>query len=108
LTWRPLPGEADADPRSLRDSLDAVARGLGAPPVAALAEVFQRWPEVVGTAVAAHSQPVSLAGGTLVVAVDQPGWAAQLGWLEAELLGRFAERLGPGVVTTLRVRVRPC
>jgi predicted nucleic acid-binding Zn ribbon protein len=85
-----------------------VARGLGAPPAAALAQVFERWPEVVGTAVAAHSRPVSLVGGTLVVAVDQPGWAAQLGWLEAELLGRFAECLGPGVVTALRVRVRPC
>jgi predicted nucleic acid-binding Zn ribbon protein len=84
-----------------------VARGIGAPPAAALAQVFERWTEVVGAAVAAHTRPVSLARGTLVVAVDQPTWAAQLGWLEAELLGRFAERLGPGVVTSLRVRVRP-
>jgi len=41
------------------------------------------------------------------VAVDQPGWAAQIGWLSDDLLRRLAEALGPGVVTELTVRVRP-
>jgi len=84
-----------------------VARDLGAPPPQALTRLFQQWEELVGAAVAAHCRPVSLVRATLVVAVDQPGWAAQLGWLQADLLRRLADELGPGVVTELVVRVRP-
>jgi len=84
-----------------------VARHLGAPPPEALARLFQQWEGLVGAPVAAHARPVSLVRGTLVVAVDQPGWAAQIGWLSDDLLRRLAEALGPGVVTELTVRVRP-
>ena len=112
MTWRPLPQPADGDdegrpPRPLGDSLGVVARHLGAPPPEALARLFQQWDDLVGAAVAAHARPVSLTRGTLVVAVDQPGWAAQLGWLQDDLLRRLAETLGPDVVTELVVRVRP-
>ena len=111
MNWRPLPRPGDDDttrpPRPLDDSLGVVARHLGAPPPQALARVFERWGELVGPALAAHTRPVSLARGTLVVAVDQPGWAAQLGWLEADLLRRFTEQLGADVVTALTVRVHP-
>ena len=107
MTWRPLPDEADRDPRPLRDSLDAVARSMGAPPAAALGSLFSRWPELVGATLAAHCRPLSLARGTLVVAVDHSAWAAQLRWLEADVLRRLEERLGAGVVTALEVRVRP-
>lgn len=107
MTWRPLPGEADRDPRPLKDSLDAVARSMGAPPAAALGLLFSRWAELVGAILAAHCRPLSLTRGTLVVAVDHSAWAAQLRWLEADVLRRLEERLGAGVVTALEVRVRP-
>jgi len=84
-----------------------VARHLGAPSPEALARLFREWEDLVGAAVAAHSRPVSLVRGRLVVAVDQPGWAAQLGWLSDDVLRRLDEALGPGVVTELVVRVRP-
>jgi predicted nucleic acid-binding Zn ribbon protein len=42
----------------------------------------------------------------LVVVVDQPGWATQLRFLEADLLRRLAEMVGPGVVETIEVKVR--
>ena len=111
MTWRPLPRPGDDDksrpPRPLGDSLGAVARHLGAPPPEALARLFERWDELVGPAMAAHTRPVSLVRGTLVVTVDQPGWAAQLGWLETDLLRRFADQLGADVVMSLVVRVHP-
>jgi predicted nucleic acid-binding Zn ribbon protein len=68
---------------------------------------LDRWDELVGPMVAARTRPVSLVRGVLVVVVEQPAWAAQLRWLEADLLRRFDEALGTGVVTSLRVRVRP-
>ncbi len=89
----------------MRESLDAVARSIGAPPAEALGRLFGRWSELVGAAVAAHSRPVSLARGVLVVAVDHPSWAAQLQWLQADLLARLVEGLGPGVVSSVTVRV---
>jgi len=111
VTWRPLPRPGDDDksrpPRALGDSLGIVARHLGAPPPEALARLFQHWEQLVGATVAAHARPVSLVRGTLLVAVDQPGWAAQLGWLQDDLLRRLAEVLGPDLVTELVVRVRP-
>ncbi|HEX2023115.1 MAG TPA: DUF721 domain-containing protein [Acidimicrobiales bacterium] len=108
MSWRPLPGPAGGrEPRPVGESLGRIARHLGAPPPAALAELFDGWDELVGPAVAAHARPVRLARGTLVVVVDQPAWAAQLGWLEADLLRRFEERLGGGVVRAVTVRVRP-
>ena len=107
MTWRPLPGEDDHAPRPLRDSLDAVARAMGAPPAAALGALFGRWPELVGATLAAHCRPLSLSRGVLLVAVDHGAWASQLQWLESDVLRRLEERLGAGVVTALEVRVRP-
>jgi hypothetical protein len=42
----------------------------------------------------------------LVIAVDEPGWATQLRYLESDLLGRLAGALGEGVVERVEVRVR--
>ena len=107
MTWRPLPGPAAGEPRPVGESLGRIARHLGAPPPAALSLLFDGWEQLVGAAVARHTRPVSLTRRVLVVAVEQPAWAAQLKWLEADLLRRFDEALGPGVVGALSVRVRP-
>ncbi len=106
--WKPLPADGwRSSPRRLGDSLDRITRSLGGPPAGALATVFSRWAEIVGPAVAAHTEPLSLVRGTLAVAVDQPGWAAQLTYLEADLLRRIAEVAGPAAVQRVRVTVRP-
>jgi len=72
-----------------------------------LRNVFGYWADVVGEQIAAHARPVSLRDGTLVVAVDQPGWATQLRFLEADLVKRLSEVAGDGVVARVEVRVRP-
>ena len=92
-------------PRPVADSLEGLARRLGAPTAGALGAVFRQWEEAVGAAVAAHARPVSLADGVLVVAVDQPGWATQLRYLTNDLLTRLADVAGEGVVGRIDIRV---
>jgi predicted nucleic acid-binding Zn ribbon protein len=104
--WRPLPSRGDKpDPRRVGDSLDAISRRWGAPKADALAAIFDRWDEIVGDQVAAHARPIRLSGGALVVSVDEPGWATQLRFLEADLLRRCGEVAGAGSVTRIDVRV---
>ena len=40
-----------------------------------------------------------------MVAVDEPAWATQLRWLEADLVTRLNEALGAGQVERIEVRV---
>ena len=106
--WKPLPGSGwRSSPRGLGDSLDRITRSLGGPPAGALATIFARWEAIVGPAVAAHAEPLSLVRGTLTIGVDQPGWATQLTYLEADLVRRIEEVAGAGAVGRVRVTVRP-
>ncbi|MFP5317912.1 MAG: DciA family protein [Acidimicrobiia bacterium] len=104
--WRPLPGDPPP-PRRLGDSLDRIARSLGGPGAGALTAIFSRWTDIVGPAVAAHARPLALSRGTLTIACEQPAWAAQLAYLEADLKRRIDDVAGPGTVTRIRVTVRP-
>ena len=100
------PDEEPPGPRKVGESLDRLSRGLGLPPASATARLVRAWPEVVGEAVAAHTSPRWVRGGVLSLAVDDPTWAAQLRWLEADLLARVAEVTGPGVVERITLHVR--
>ena len=105
-SWRPIP--EPPEPRPLAASLDRVASAFGGGTRAStLSTVFATWPSLVGESVAAHCAPRALRDGHLVVAVDEPGWASQLRWLEADLLRRLAEVLGEGQVTRVDVVVAP-
>ncbi|CAN5206392.1 hypothetical protein BH24ACT1_BH24ACT1_04040 [soil metagenome] len=86
-------------------SLDRLSASFGGPPAGVLTAVFASWDDVVGEGVAAHARPRSLRHGVLVVVVDDPAWATQLRWLEADLLTRLATVAGEGVVTEIQVRV---
>ncbi|MCU1344160.1 MAG: hypothetical protein JWL70_426, partial [Acidimicrobiia bacterium] len=88
--------EYDGEFTSLTSALDGVVRELGGPAVssASLSGVFGQWREVVGDAIADHADPIAIDDGRLVVAVDQPGWATQLRFLEADLVARIGERVG--------------
>jgi predicted nucleic acid-binding Zn ribbon protein len=100
-------GKRDSpDPVPIKASLDRVARRLGGPDSGALTGVFARWADLVGDQLAAHSKPLSLSRGVLVVAVTDPAWATQFTYLEGDLLARFREALGEGVVDRVEVRQR--
>jgi predicted nucleic acid-binding Zn ribbon protein len=103
--WRRT-GEEPPGPRRVGESLDRLSRGLGLPPATATARLVQAWPDVVGEAVAAHTSPRWVRDGVLSLAGDDPVWAAQLRWLETDLLARVAEVTGPDVVREIRLHVR--
>lgn len=103
---RPLPGSGPG-PRPIGASLDGVMRGLGAPEVSGVHLVFDRWSEVVGDGLAARTRPLKIDGKRLVLAVDEPAIATHVRFLQAELLARLAELLGPDRVTALDLRVGP-
>jgi predicted nucleic acid-binding Zn ribbon protein len=104
--WRPLPDASGPGPRTVGASLDRVAASLGVQRASTLSTVFSAWPELVGEAVASRATPRRLAGTVLHVSVEEPAWATQLTWLEAELLKRLEDVVGPGAVTAIEVRVR--
>ena len=84
------------------ESLDRVVPGGRA-----FTTLLQQWPTLVGDNLANHVRPSALHATTLVVAVDDPAWATQLKYLETDLVTRCAEAVGAGVVTEIRVVVRP-
>lgn len=96
-----------SDPQPLRGLLERFTRSMGAADPGVAAPVFSRWPQLVGDAVAAHARPVGLRDGVLTVSVDDPAWATQLRFLEADLCQRIAAVAGEGAVRELVVRVAP-
>jgi predicted nucleic acid-binding Zn ribbon protein len=105
--WRPLPSEDGVPPKRVGEVLDRITQSLGVGRASTLPKVFSAWDDLVGPQVAAHARPRSLRDGVLAVAVDQPAWATQLRYLEADLLRRIADVVGEGVVTRVEVRVAP-
>jgi predicted nucleic acid-binding Zn ribbon protein len=89
------------------ESLDRVTTALGVPRSTTLQVVFSRWEDLVGAVLATHAQPAALRDGTLVVRVDDPAWATQLRWFQADLLARLAVAVGEGEVAAIDVRVAP-
>ena len=106
MAIRPLPGDGPG-PQRVGKALDQVMRGLGAPEASGVHLVFDRWAEVVGDALAARTRPLRIEGQRLVLAVDEPAMATHVRFLQAELLARLEELLGPGRVTALDLRVGP-
>jgi hypothetical protein len=97
------------EPIRLGDSLSGVVRSLrpdagSAPNSQSLGGVFGRWVEAVGEPVAKHVRPVKLDGARLVVEVDDPAWATQLRFLEANLRERVREVTGV-VLESIEARV---
>ena len=64
-------------------------------------EVFQRWEEAVGTRIAQRARPSHVKNRRLTVIVDSPSWSQQLSFMKKELLKRFEDLLGEGVIRDL-------
>lgn len=68
------------------------------------AEIFIRWPELVGPKIAEHTEPVKLMRNRLEVLCDHDVWRTELQFLKPELLKSIAEKLGEGVVKEIFLR----
>lgn len=91
-------------PQPFRRSLESVLDDLGSAPVEETVSLIDRWPEVVGRDRAAHTQPVGVRNGVLVVQADDPAYAEALKWEKQLILQRLGSLLGEDVVTGLQVR----
>jgi len=101
------PGDDPDAPMPLGEALRAVGDELGLPEPDLVASLLDRWPEVVGAAVAEHARPRSLRDGVLTVAVDAPPWATQLRYLEGDIRARLREISGRDAVHAVRIVVDP-
>ena len=94
-------------PFPIRKSLERLLASMGLPEIDSVATLMDRWPEVVGVRLSERIRAVAVRGSELLVSVDDPAWASQISWLEAQLLERIAGIVGPGRITAVRVRVEP-
>lgn len=95
--------EPGADPSAVGDLLASLAaRRRWQAPLAG-GDLQSRWPEVVGETVAAHSAPVRLKGGVLVVRADSPAWATQLRYLATEIGRQVNAAVGSELVREVHV-----
>ena len=92
------------EPPTLGQSLDRLVRNLGAPPISVLSQLKDRWPDIVGPALSGTTRPVELVDGVMTIACDDAAWAAQVGWMEAQIMQRFEDVFGPGQLRRLAVR----
>jgi len=97
----------DRGPVPLRRSLERLLAGMGAPKIDDTMMIIEQWPEIVGARLADRIEAVAVSGSELLVAVHDPAWASQVTWLEAQLLERIEVLVGPGKITSVRVRVQP-
>lgn len=96
-------GPDAADPQPFGRLVARLVADRGWEKQTAEATVMGRWGHLVGADIAAHSQPVSLRDGDLVVSAESTAWATQLRLLAPRILTRLQSTLGADVVTSLRV-----
>jgi hypothetical protein len=73
---------------------ESVVRRRGRAPDPELAAVRERWPAIVGEAVARHAVPARMSGGALVVACSSSAWSSELTMLAGAIGGRLRSELG--------------
>ncbi|MEZ5215230.1 MAG: DUF721 domain-containing protein [Ilumatobacteraceae bacterium] len=81
-----------------------MVRSLKGHDVTTVRNVFDRWADAVGPAVAAHARPVKLDERVLVVEVDDPTWATQLRYLQHDILAKVQD-IGSGPIERIELRV---
>lgn len=89
-----------AEPQPLGQALERLFGHLGAPAVQTVSDLGSQWPDIVGPGLADHSRPAGLVDGVLTVVCDDPAWASQIKWMDAQIKTQISERF---VGTELRV-----
>lgn len=94
-----------SDPRRIDELLDELLQALGVARPVDVAELVESWADVAGEPWGGRSRPVLLKDGELVVEVEDGTAATLLKYRQADLVERLGERLGRGLVSTVRVRM---
>ncbi|MFI8932490.1 DciA family protein [Streptomyces sp. NPDC053474] len=103
-------GAEGREPRGLAAVLLGLVADRAWEAPAAGGSIVDHWPTVAGPRLAAHVRAVTFrsAEGVLEVQVDSPAWFTQLRLSKPQLLARFREMCGPGMVKDIaRTRSAP-
>jgi predicted nucleic acid-binding Zn ribbon protein len=106
--WRGLPeGKLRPDKwQRLGDVMPKLVQQLGLSDRLKENEITNAWRQIVGDFIAAHSAPVTLRDGVLVVRVVQPALHYQFETIsKPEILRRLKQRFGSKLIRDLRFRV---
>jgi predicted nucleic acid-binding Zn ribbon protein len=106
--WRGLPDRKLRPDRcqSAADLVPGVMKQLGLADRLQETEVMEAWSEIVGEFIAAHSAPVSLRAGVLIVRVLQPSLHYELEAVsKPDIIRKLKQRFGGKVIRDIRFRV---
>jgi predicted nucleic acid-binding Zn ribbon protein len=67
-------------------------------------DIYRRWSEVVGEAVARNTHPVRFSKGVLTVSVSTAAWLHNLSMMKPQILQNLAREFGEGYVSDLRLK----
>lgn len=105
--WKSAGSAGDLGLTRLGDSLERFVAHLGGPPISILGQLEARWPDIVGPALSVGTRPLELIDGVLRVSCDDPAWASQIGWMEAQIKTRFKEVFGQDLVRRVQAQAGP-
>lgn len=100
-------GKPGRDPAPLGGVLGTIVRGGGWTPHLKVARMRTHWDQVVGGAIAMHTQVADFRDGVLTIRADSPVWATQLTYLIPQLTATIRERLDGLDVREIRVAGPP-
>ncbi|MDY6049630.1 MAG: DciA family protein [Corynebacterium sp.] len=69
----------------------------------ALADLENRWPQIVGEDVAGHASIQSVQDSTLVLTCTSTAWAANLRMMQTQLIATIAAKIGDDIITKLKI-----
>ena len=92
------------DPAPLGAIVEGLIRDNGWEVVVEVGDLVNRWADIVGADIAAHSTVESFEEGVLVVRASSTAWREQLRILRPMLLERIESQVGPGTVVKLEIR----
>ncbi len=85
------PFDKGRDPVKAGDSLAGILTAFNWDGPISEAELFTRWPQIVGDVNASSSQPEALVNGTLTVRCKSTAWSTQLKLMQGQILARLHE-----------------
>ncbi|HVF71433.1 MAG TPA: DUF721 domain-containing protein [Chthoniobacterales bacterium] len=106
--WRGLPASKPRPDRwqAPAELLPKLMQQLGLSDRLHETEVMAAWKQIVGDFIAAHSAPITLRAGVLIVRVLQPALHYQFEQIsKAEILRKLKQRFGTKIIREVRFRV---
>ena len=97
-------GADPRDPQRVGRVLDSYIEDRGWEVSVSIHTLLDRWSDIVGEQVAAHSTPEKYDSGVVVVRTDSTTWATQLRTIASQIVAKLYESVGDGAVTRVEVR----